>query len=293
MPRTTCEWKGGPIEGLLHRVLVITEARHDEKKWNCSRPLLIILDKFITCYHVTYRLGVYTNEGRGGSRDRSVAHGLWKQALDLMIAGNINEPTALFDRAIMLEKGFPDRDPRTALLYLMESAEAGFPKALFNVGMMYKRGDQVPLDAKKAVMYLEQAASGGDRQAMIVLGRMYAHGSGVPRDYNRAAHHYEEAYRVCADSLRERKIYKIYTRGKYFPPNLRKTFLYSRYNKEFRKQVWDPLFEDDTWTKIRLMKRSQMEETSLFSFLLPEIVTILGEILVYIYFHRKATLTLG
>eukprot|EP01126_Amoeba_proteus_P014607 TRINITY_DN16458_c0_g1_i1.p1 TRINITY_DN16458_c0_g1~~TRINITY_DN16458_c0_g1_i1.p1 ORF type:complete len:195 (-),score=26.66 TRINITY_DN16458_c0_g1_i1:307-891(-) len=188
----------------------------------------------------------------------------------------------------MLDKGFPAPDPQTALRYYQESATAGYPKAQFNLGVMYKKGEEVPRDEKKAAMYLEMAASCGHRQSMIVLARMYAQGSGVSKDYLRAVHYYETAYRLHADPLREKKLFNIFVKGKHFPLNYRKACLYGRTHQQFRQRIWDPLFKDDTWEKAKLLKEAQIQnKPSFFNQILPEIVDIIQDFLLDIYFCGK------
>jgi uncharacterized protein len=63
------------------------------------------------------------------------------------------------------------------------AAEHGNPKAQFNLGQIYMKGEVVPQDYGEAMSWFEQAAQQGDPLAQTNLAFMYAHAVGVPRDY--------------------------------------------------------------------------------------------------------------
>ena len=63
------------------------------------------------------------------------------------------------------------------------SAEQGFAKAQFNLGLTYDNGRGVPQDYKEAVKWYRLSAEQGDASAQINLGSNYSNGQGVPQDY--------------------------------------------------------------------------------------------------------------
>ncbi len=65
-------------------------------------------------------------------------------------------------------------------------AEAGNPKAMYNVGQCYRRGDGVDKDYKQAFDWFEKAAKKGDADAMFNVGVYYLQGNGVEKDDSKA-----------------------------------------------------------------------------------------------------------
>jgi TPR repeat protein len=67
------------------------------------------------------------------------------------------------------------------------------------LGIMYKTGAGVPLDAEYAVQLFGRACDDGETLACVSLGYMYANGEGVDRDQDRA----QELFRsACASADR-------------------------------------------------------------------------------------------
>ncbi|MBS4098633.1 MAG: sel1 repeat family protein [Sulfuricella sp.] len=68
---------------------------------------------------------------------------------------------------------------------MLESAEAGFPRAMSILGSMYVMGYGVKEDGKQAAEWLKKAVESGDRDAASVLGMVYVTGKGgAPRRIN-------------------------------------------------------------------------------------------------------------
>ncbi len=62
-------------------------------------------------------------------------------------------------------------------------AEDGDPKAQYQLGVMYYRGEGVRQSYDEAAEWYRRAAEGGDADAQFNLGLMYANGIGLDRDY--------------------------------------------------------------------------------------------------------------
>ena len=62
-----------------------------------------------------------------------------------------------------------------------------------NLGVMYHKGQGVPVDYVAARNWYEKAAPSGSSDAMINLGLIYEKGLGVPIDPVHARHWYEKA----------------------------------------------------------------------------------------------------
>ena len=74
-------------------------------------------------------------------------------------------------------------DFATALRLFRPLAEQGKSSALFNLGLMYRKGEGVPQDYAAAVSLYRKGAEQRDAVAQNNLGVMYAKGHGVPQDY--------------------------------------------------------------------------------------------------------------
>jgi TPR repeat protein len=77
-------------------------------------------------------------------------------------------------------------DFRTALREWHPLAEQGDPKASYQLGILYYRGEGVLQDHEEAAKWFEKAADAGDPDAQYNLGLMYANGQGIETDLVRA-----------------------------------------------------------------------------------------------------------
>jgi hypothetical protein len=73
-----------------------------------------------------------------------------------------------------------------ALTDLQFLADGGEPRAQYDLGLMYDRGDGVSQSDAKAMRWYERAAEQGEPRAQYNLGLMYLNGQGVPPDVVRA-----------------------------------------------------------------------------------------------------------
>ncbi len=86
-----------------------------------------------------------------------------------------------------------------------KAIEEGNPKAMNNLGWMYKHGQGVAQNYKKAKELYEKAVEKGHRKAMNNLAFMYQNGQGMAQNYKKAKELYEKAvekgYRTAMNNL--------------------------------------------------------------------------------------------
>lgn len=73
-------------------------------------------------------------------------------------------------------------DYETALREYLELAEAGNPKAQYNIGVLYDLGNGVEQDRAEAAIWYRKAADQGHEKAQFNLGFLYANGDGVTQE---------------------------------------------------------------------------------------------------------------
>ena len=78
---------------------------------------------------------------------------------------------------------------------LLETAQAGHPRAQAVLGIMYSQGRGQAVDNKQAALWYGKAAAQGHRAAQFSLGNLYLEGDGVPKDQVKAV----QLYRQSAD----------------------------------------------------------------------------------------------
>ena len=69
------------------------------------------------------------------------------------------------------------------LAVIQRKANQGDASAEYQLGLMYKEGQDLPKDTTEAMKWWRKAAEQGDATAQNSLGFMYDHGRGVPEDY--------------------------------------------------------------------------------------------------------------
>ncbi|MEO0821896.1 MAG: sel1 repeat family protein [Pseudomonadota bacterium] len=79
--------------------------------------------------------------------------------------------TTTFDPATAV----PDEDPEGRLPLLIAEAEAD-PRAAYDLGMRYMRGDGIRRNPYQAIQWMRDAGERGDRRAQAALGRIYLTG---------------------------------------------------------------------------------------------------------------------
>lgn len=53
---------------------------HDDSQFGFCRAVVTVLDRYVHCYHLLYRLGLYHHEGWGGTKNVTVGKEHWGQA---------------------------------------------------------------------------------------------------------------------------------------------------------------------------------------------------------------------
>jgi len=114
----------------------------------------------------------------------------------------------------------PSRQEPTAPLKPTPAAEVqrNDPRSLFELGVMYWKGNGVPQDYVKAAEYYRKAAELGHAEAQYSLGTLYKGGAGVPKNYVEAA----KWYRIAAEQgLKEAQFHRgyVYYNGEGVPRN--------------------------------------------------------------------------
>src|SRR5688500_7335444 len=84
-------------------------------------------------------------------------------------------------------------DSPQALSLWVPLAEAGEPRALNALGVLYLDGDGVTRDSAHGAMLIARAAEAGQVAAMRNLALLYFEGRGVPQDHAISANWYERA----------------------------------------------------------------------------------------------------
>ena len=85
-------------------------------------------------------------------------------------------------------------------------------KTLYNRGLVYLKGKEVPIDYEKAIEFFKLATINGDGRGFIELGYMYQVGIGVEKNYQKAFRYYSEANKMDA-SLGLYELGYIYRNG--------------------------------------------------------------------------------
>lgn len=88
--------------------------------------------------------------------------------------------TACADRRA--DKAYRRGDYETAARELRELASNGEPRAQYDLGLLYDKGQGVPQNDREALKWYTLAAKQGEPRAQYNLGLMYANGQGVQPD---------------------------------------------------------------------------------------------------------------
>jgi TPR repeat protein len=96
----------------------------------------------------------------------------------------------LFSRGVEYGKA---QDYAEAAKWYRQAADQGHPRARYNLGFLYAKGQGVPQDYAEAAKWYRQAADQGVPRAQNNLGDLYENGQGVPQDYAEAIKWYRLA----------------------------------------------------------------------------------------------------
>ena len=102
----------------------------------------------------------------------------------------------VFNLGVMYEKGEGvDQDYKEAAKWFTKAADLGHMISKYNLGNLYENGFGVKQDFEKAFKLFELAAEQGYPEAQNALGIMYAGGMTIYQDYEKGFHWFFEAFR--------------------------------------------------------------------------------------------------
>ncbi len=110
----------------------------------------------------------------------------------------------------LAEKGKPN------VAELQQLAEQGDAKAQVSLGLVYRRGRDVPQDYGLARDWFQKAAEQGNAEGQNNLGLMYDHGRGIEKDFVRARKLYIKAAQQ-GHSNAQYNLALLYTNGQGVP----------------------------------------------------------------------------
>jgi TPR repeat protein len=105
-------------------------------------------------------------------------------------------PAAMGDARAQYNLGFSARVLQLypeAVKWTLRAVDQGLPEAQLHLGMLYQRGQGLPVSPTKAVQQFERAAAQGLAEAQYMAGLMYCCGDGVKRDSARALRWFTQA----------------------------------------------------------------------------------------------------
>jgi TPR repeat protein len=135
---------------------------------------------------------------------------------------DINNPVCQFKMGLVFHLGLqgdgvntPIRDtaslqdsPRAARWY-KRAADKGYPKAQYNLGVMYSEGDGVAKDRCMTAKLYRAAAIQNLIEAQYDLACMLYYGDGVPKDQTQALHWWEIVAKQLPDGCSERELHLV------------------------------------------------------------------------------------
>lgn len=142
----------------------------------------------------------------------------------------------------------PNGDSERRIVALEELARQD-PRAAYDLGLRFFRGDGVPRDSYRALQWMREAAERGDLNAQLALGQLYLTGleelGSDPREAEKwlsiaAGRGNEEAQKLLAEAREARKTEDAYFRwhNRWQPLFYRYWFHDYRYKYHWRKDSW-------------------------------------------------------
>ncbi|MBW2293954.1 MAG: sel1 repeat family protein [Deltaproteobacteria bacterium] len=136
-----------------------------------------------------YRIATMWMTAEPGKRDYAQALEWYTRAAD---AGHAQSQSAL-GRLLVNGFGLAEPDFEAGRRWLELAIEHGDSSAVYNLGMVYERGQGVPVDLVRAISLFRRAADLGLLNAQNALGRAYESGMGVEVDLEEALRWYQSA----------------------------------------------------------------------------------------------------
>jgi TPR repeat protein len=104
---------------------------------------------------------------------------------------------AMFNLGMMYRRGMGcPKSERMAYKYLVAAAQKNHAKATYNLGMLCKYGDSIPQNYRHSAAWVKKAVDLGFKGAHYTLGYSYYKGLGVPQSYKLAV----EQFKLAAES---------------------------------------------------------------------------------------------
>lgn len=97
------------------------------------------------------------------------------------------------DATKRLGDSYFEKDPKKALKYYEQAAEAGHMEAAYIAGVMYAENYEIRPNSARSAMLLKQAAEGGHASAQADYGLLVYQGAGVLRSESEAAKWFEKS----------------------------------------------------------------------------------------------------
>lgn len=118
-----------------------------------------------------------------------------KDAIPLLdLAVKHGHVDAIFERALIYEKGAPeDQNHAEALLLYQKASEAGHFRATYRLGRLFQMGRGVAVDYAEAIRLYKKAAEQDYHEAIYELGYMHVYGQGVPPNITQGLVYIEKA----------------------------------------------------------------------------------------------------
>jgi TPR repeat protein len=133
-------------------------------------------------------------------------------------------PAATGDAQAQYNLGFSARVLKLypeAVQWTQRSAAQGLPAAQLHLGLLYQRGQGLPLSLPKAIQQFELAGAQGLAEAQYLAGLMYYRGEGVKKDYAQALRWFTLAA-AQGHGNAQLHLGRIYTQGEGVAPDLAK-----------------------------------------------------------------------
>jgi hypothetical protein len=102
------------------------------------------------------------------------------------------DTTAIFNLGSWYEH-CKHQDYAKAREWYQKAADASYPAAMNNLGLLYEKGHGGPPEYNKAREWYQMAAQAGDTDAMFNLGTLYEEGIGLAPDHDQAREWYQKA----------------------------------------------------------------------------------------------------
>ncbi len=133
-------------------------------------------------------------------------------------------PAATGDARAQYNLGFSARVLQLypeAVLWTQRSAAQGLPAAQLHLGLLYQRGQGLPLDLPKAAQHYELAGAQGLAEAQYMAGLMYYRGEGVKRNFPQALRWFTQAA-AQGHALSQLNVGRMCVQGEGVPTDLAK-----------------------------------------------------------------------